>query len=197
MSAAIRLMPSRPRMMVRSSRVVQPPVSGVPVAGATIHLCQRCSYSLYGININTQIHRVLEADPLPDLLDDAISTNLVNFPGLDDLKAAVAVILIVRGSRQRRADAGVDVCVVRKKAFLRGVEEVSPVVDASLLTRSATKHLRLPRVTGNVLSDRHICIRKGGAYRWLSKWMTLIGPYSLMSVSVLLLIRLCTPLLTG
>lgn len=26
--------PSRPRMMVRSSRVVQPPVSGVPVAGA-------------------------------------------------------------------------------------------------------------------------------------------------------------------
>lgn len=35
-SAAIKLMPSRPRMMVRSSRVDQPPVSGVPVAGATI-----------------------------------------------------------------------------------------------------------------------------------------------------------------
>lgn len=35
MSAAMRLMPSRPRRMVRSSRVDQPPVSGVPVAGAT------------------------------------------------------------------------------------------------------------------------------------------------------------------
>lgn len=34
-SAATKLMPSRPRMMVRSSRVLQPPVSGVPVAGAT------------------------------------------------------------------------------------------------------------------------------------------------------------------
>jgi hypothetical protein len=39
-SVAIRLMPSRPRMMVRSSRVVQPPVSGVPVAGATGSSCQ-------------------------------------------------------------------------------------------------------------------------------------------------------------
>lgn len=34
-SAPIRLIPSSPRMMVRSSRVDQPPVSGVPVAGAT------------------------------------------------------------------------------------------------------------------------------------------------------------------
>lgn len=34
-SAAIRLTPSRPLMMVRSSLVLQPPVSGVPVAGAT------------------------------------------------------------------------------------------------------------------------------------------------------------------
>lgn len=34
-SAAMRLIPSRPLRMVRSSRVDQPPVSGVPVAGAT------------------------------------------------------------------------------------------------------------------------------------------------------------------
>lgn len=39
-SAAMMLMPSRPRRMVRSSRVDQPPVSGVPVAGATIDLYQ-------------------------------------------------------------------------------------------------------------------------------------------------------------
>jgi hypothetical protein len=38
MSAPIRLIPSKPRMMVRSSRVDQPPVSGVPVAGATGHV---------------------------------------------------------------------------------------------------------------------------------------------------------------
>lgn len=35
MSAAMMLSPSRPLRMVRSSRVDQPPVSGVPVAGAT------------------------------------------------------------------------------------------------------------------------------------------------------------------
>lgn len=36
MSAPIKFNPSRPRMIVRSSRVDQPPVSGVPVAGATV-----------------------------------------------------------------------------------------------------------------------------------------------------------------
>jgi hypothetical protein len=35
-SAPMKLTPSRPRRMVRSSRVDQPPVSGVPVAGATV-----------------------------------------------------------------------------------------------------------------------------------------------------------------
>jgi hypothetical protein len=34
-SAAMRLIPSNPLKIVRSSRVDQPPVSGVPVAGAT------------------------------------------------------------------------------------------------------------------------------------------------------------------
>lgn len=37
-SAPTKLSPSRPRTIVRSSRVVQPPVSGVPVAGATVYL---------------------------------------------------------------------------------------------------------------------------------------------------------------
>lgn len=35
-SAATKLMPSRPLMMVLNSLVDQPPVSGVPVAGATV-----------------------------------------------------------------------------------------------------------------------------------------------------------------
>jgi len=38
-SAAMRLIPSSPLRIVRSSRVDQPPVSGVPVAGAT-EVCQ-------------------------------------------------------------------------------------------------------------------------------------------------------------
>lgn len=37
MSAPIKFNPSRPRIIVRSSRVDQPPVSGVPVAGATVN----------------------------------------------------------------------------------------------------------------------------------------------------------------
>jgi len=43
-SAATKLMPSSPRRMVRSSRVDQPPVSGVPVAGATFDVIS-CDYS--------------------------------------------------------------------------------------------------------------------------------------------------------
>ena len=35
-SAPMKLTPSNPRRMVRNSRVDQPPVSGVPVAGATV-----------------------------------------------------------------------------------------------------------------------------------------------------------------
>jgi hypothetical protein len=64
------------------------------------------------IDIDTQVNGVFQTDPVPDLLDNAISTDLVNLSGLDDFESAVAIIFVVRGARQRRADAGVDVCVV-------------------------------------------------------------------------------------
>lgn len=78
MSAAMRLMPSRPRRMVRSSRVDQPPVSGVPVAGATIFPARQClrvplardkdevrlTSRIQSIDVDTQVHGVLGPDPL-------------------------------------------------------------------------------------------------------------------------------------
>lgn len=76
--------------MVRSSRVVQPPVSGVPVAGATFDLLiadsqsyaqKRLTSWVEGIDVDTQVHRLLGSDSLPDLLDDTVGTNLIDFPG--------------------------------------------------------------------------------------------------------------------
>lgn len=91
--------------MVRSSRVVQPPVSGVPVAGATNKMNQSCQAfymkfvdltgRIKGVDINTKVNRLSSADTVLDLFDDPVSTNFVNFPGLDNLKTTVTVILIV------------------------------------------------------------------------------------------------------
>lgn len=119
-SAAMRLIPSRPRMMVRSSRVVHPPVSGVPVAGATTDISapqspsQDCIHTRWVqcVDVDRQVHGLLRPDPVPDLLDDAISANLVNLPRLHNLKAAVAVVLVIRGPGQGGSDTGVDVSVV-------------------------------------------------------------------------------------
>jgi len=47
MSAPTKFRPSRPRMMVRSSRVDQPPVSGVPVAGASVPVSKSYKTELY------------------------------------------------------------------------------------------------------------------------------------------------------
>jgi len=98
------------------------------------------------INVDTQVHGLGRANPVPDLLDDTISADLVNLSGFDNLKSTVAVVLVVRGTRQRRADAGVDVGVIGKEAFLGSMEEVSPVVDGGLLTGGATEDLGLPGV---------------------------------------------------
>lgn len=93
--------------MVRSSRVDQPPVSGVPVAGATTNLVSNSisatdvsefTSRIQSININTQIHRLLSPDPIPDFLDNAICANFVDLPSLNNLESTVAIILIVRWS---------------------------------------------------------------------------------------------------
>lgn len=98
------------------------------------------------INVNAQVNWLLGANSILDLLDYTIGTNLVNLPGLNDLEATITIILVVRWSRQRRADAGVDVGVVGEETFLGGMEEVCAVVDAGLLARGASEYLGLPGV---------------------------------------------------
>ena len=98
------------------------------------------------VNVDTQIHGLLGAYPVLDLLDNAIDANLVDFACLDNLKAAVAVIFVVGRSRQRRADAGVDVGVVLKETLLCGVEEVGAVVYAGLFRGGAAEDFGTPCV---------------------------------------------------
>lgn len=61
------------------------------------------------VDVDAQIHGLLGTNPIPDLLDDTICTNLIDLTSFDDLKATVPVVLVVGRSRQRRADAGVDI----------------------------------------------------------------------------------------
>ena len=98
------------------------------------------------VNVDTQIHGLLRAYPVLDLLDNAIDANLVDFACLDNLKAAVAVVFVVGRARQRGPDAGVDVGVVGEQAFLCGVEEVGAVVYAGLFRGGAAEDFGTPCV---------------------------------------------------
>lgn len=97
-----------------------------------------------GVNVDGQVDGVLGADPLDDALDDVGGADGVDLAGLDDLEAAVAVVGVVRGPAQRRADAGVDVGVVVQQALHRGVVKVGAVVDGCDLGGGAAEHLGLP-----------------------------------------------------
>ena len=106
-----------------------------------------------GIDIDGQVDRVLVSDALVDLLDDTRGADFVDFARLDDLEAAVAVVLVVGETGQSGADAGVDVGVVAHQAFLCGVVEVCAVVDAGLFGRSAAEDLGSPGVEVGVEVD--------------------------------------------
>lgn len=99
-----------------------------------------------GVDVDGQVDGPLGADAVADLLDDAVHADGVDLAGLDDLEAAVAVVLVVGQARQRRADAGVDVRVVGQQALLRRVVEVGAVVDRRLLAGRAAKDLGAPGV---------------------------------------------------
>jgi hypothetical protein len=119
-SAAIKLSPSRPRMIVLSSRVDQPPVSGVPVAGATVEvnaILQTRSRKtptrrVQSVDVNTQIYRLSGSNAVPDLLDDSVSANGVDFSCFNNLETAVSVILVVGWAAQCGSDASMNVAVV-------------------------------------------------------------------------------------
>ena len=50
---------------------------------------------IQSIDINTQIYRFCHADSIPDLLDDTLRSNGVDFSSLDDLETAVAIVVII------------------------------------------------------------------------------------------------------
>ena len=91
--------------MVLSSLVDHPPVSGVPVAGASVNhkLLQplrrleigSLTCRIQGINIDTQIDGLLGSDSVLDLFDNAFGADGVDNTGLHNLEPAVAVVLVV------------------------------------------------------------------------------------------------------
>lgn len=85
------------------------------------------------VDVDAEVDGLLRADSVFDLLDDAINTDLVYLTRLDNLEAAVAIVLIVRWPREGCADSSMNVSVVGKETFLSSVEEVGAVVDGCLL----------------------------------------------------------------
>lgn len=96
------------------------------------------------VDVQAQVHGISGTHALADLLDDAVRPDGVDLARLDDLEAAVPVVLVIRGPAERRADAGVDVGVVLEEALLRRVVEVRPVVDAGYLGGGAAEDLGAP-----------------------------------------------------
>lgn len=125
MSAETMCKPSRPRRIVRNSRVDHPPVSGVPVAGANAgsmeSICAAGQLSDPGsgwvrTHIDGQVDGLV-AHGVADLLynaygscragcyehsrrhqGDGSHTYCVNFAGFDSLKARCIVVGVVRRS---------------------------------------------------------------------------------------------------
>jgi hypothetical protein len=98
------------------------------------------------INIDAEIDRVFGAYSVSDFFDNTVGTNLVNLAGLDNLKAAISIVLIVTWARERGADARMDVGVVGKQALLGSMIKICAVIDASLLRGCASKNFWLPCV---------------------------------------------------
>ena len=150
-------------MMVRSSRVVQPPVSGVPVAGATVglHVCQmRGSWReggreggkgdvtcwVQGVDVDAEIHGLLRADSVSDLPDDSSRPDDIDFPGLHNFEPAVPVVVVVAQPAQCRADPRVDIRVVRQQPLSVRVVEVCAVVHGGLERRGSAEDFGLPGI---------------------------------------------------
>jgi len=138
MSAATKLMPSRPLRMVRSSRVLQPPVSGplsdvkhfnvVEFVVRTRCTSGRAKGRIQCVDINADIDRVFQPNTLFDFLDDSLSTNGVDLSGLHNFKSAVAVVLVITGTTQGGANTSVDIAVGAKKTLLSSMIEIGSYI---------------------------------------------------------------------
>ena len=67
---------------------------------------------IQSVDIDTQIHRPRDPDPLPYFPDNPLRANRIDFSCFHDLEAAVAVVVVVGEAGEGGADAGVDVGVV-------------------------------------------------------------------------------------
>lgn len=56
---------------------------------------QRLTSRIKGINIDTQVHRLRGPNSVFDLLDDTFCADRINLPGFNNLKATIAIILVV------------------------------------------------------------------------------------------------------
>ena len=101
---------------------------------------------IQGIDVDTQIHGFRSPDSILDLLDDARHADRIDLPCLDDLEAAVSVVVVVGQAGKGGADAGVDVGVVGQQAFFVGVVEVRAVVDGGLFRGRAAEDFGSPGV---------------------------------------------------
>lgn len=120
-----------------------------------------CKRGIQGVDVDGEVDGPGGADALDDALDDAVGADLVDLSRLDNLEAAVAVVVVVAGPAERRADARVDVGVVGKQALHGGVVEVGAVVDAGYLGGGAAEDLGAP--CGNKVSQLQLCcITQGG-----------------------------------
>jgi hypothetical protein len=150
MSAAIKLSPSKPRRIVLNSLVDHPPVSGVPVAGATIlsvSIVQQSKLTsrIQSVNVNAEIDCTL-ADSLLDLVNDSLCSNGVNFSSFYDFESAIAIVFVVTGTREGGSDTGMDIAVVCEQPFLSRMPKVGTMVNGGLLGGCASKNLWLPGV---------------------------------------------------
>jgi hypothetical protein len=126
-----------------------------------------------GIDVEGQIDGVCGPDAVDDLFDDAAGADGVDLAGLDDLEAAVPVVLVVAGPAQRRPDPRVDVGVVGQQPLLGRVVEVRPVVDAGDLGRRAAEYLGSPWVRKKKqVSTKLSWLNFDGLHIQVSRWLS-------------------------
>lgn len=116
------------------------------------------------VNVNGQVDGLLGTDAVDDALDDTLGADGVDLAGLDNLEAAVAIVVVIAGSAEGGADASVDVGVVGQETLLGGVVEVGAVVDGGHVGGGATKDLGLP--LGGVNTGDEQRSMKRGTYRY-------------------------------
>jgi len=149
-------------MMVLSSRVDQPPVSGVPVAGATEYLLAivilvdafvLLTCGIKRINVQRQVYWPGSSNTVPDLLDNSLHSNCVDFTRFNDFKSAVPIVLVVARSAECGSDTSVDVGIISKQTFLGCVVKVCAMVDAGYLAGRTSKNLWLPCIQMGIEMD--------------------------------------------